>query len=470
MPAFCMCDIIRKTAVRGKCMKKLFYILIIVLMVVLGGCGQAVDQTAPAGADEADVKKSAESWRGLLSQSSFDEFSETAQIHIEMQGLPGEEYAEAEFTADAGQVLEAESVKIKLRGNSSKESAKKAYTIKFEEEVELLGMDPGKKWALVSNPFDKSLMRPALGFAYAEALGLNYVPETRLCQVWVNEVFMGVYTVMEPVEAGEGRVEIDPEDGDFLLERNYGRTEEDTVYMNSYGGMRFEFNEPEEPDEAQQKECYDYLMKAEEAIFSGNHEEYEKCIDVESFVKFYVFYEMIKDVDFGEYSTRYYIKDGILCAGPPWDLDLTMGNVSAEKGEFKYDYYNNKDGSGDSSEGLWVASADYYYWLCQDPWFGTQVKQFWQESRHITENLAETNELGASLIDVFLNVHGDALNSNFEADENSGREVYACWTVDIPSHVSEWQQPAETYAGNVDLLRQWIIKRADYLDKEFGSY
>ena len=60
--------------------------------------------------------------------------------------------------------------------------------------------------------------------------------------------------------------------------------------MVSSAGLRFEFNEPEDPDNTQQKEIYDMLAQAEEAIFSGDHEVYSQYIDVESFVNFYIFH------------------------------------------------------------------------------------------------------------------------------------------------------------------------------------
>lgn len=479
-------------------MKKFIHKLICVMLmmvlaaVILGGCSSG---EAPAG------------------------LPEMGEIHLQTTEPPGDEYATGVCTvvqescddthledqyAGVDDGLMRLPVEIKLRGNSSRESAKKAYTLKFEADWALLGMESGRKWALVSNPFDKSLLRPAVGFALAEALGLEYVSQTRLCKVWLDDTYMGIYTAMEPVEAGDGRVEIDVTSGgatgpscDFLLERNLGRYEDDKVYIDSSLGMRFEFNEPDEPDSVQQAECYGLLAAAEEAICSGDHEKYEQLIDVESFVNFYVFQEVIKDVDFGEYSTRYYFKDGILYAGPPWDLDLTMGNVSAEKEEFKYAAYNNVEGAavfGGSAYGLWAATGDYYYWLCRDPWFMELVQQRWQAVRPVVENLAVDNELGENLIDRYLAEYEEELAGNFYGSregaayergapvpggsQGDGETVSAhgsvgrdtCWTVNEPAHMSEWQEPAETYIENVEMLRLWLIKRVAYLDSQFGPF
>lgn len=427
-------------------MKKYILYIMIFAAILLCGCSQSALETVAEPVEE------------------YTAFSETGNIYITTDAEPDEDYIVSEIRAEWGDTEITAPAEIKLRGNSSKESEKKAYTVKFEEEITFMDMDSGRKWALVSNPFDKSLLRPAVGFTYAQVLGLEYTSEIRLCNVWLNGRYMGVYTVMEPVEAGEGRVEIDPDNGDFLLERNMERYEDDQYYIDSPSGMRFEFNEPEEPSEQQIRQCHALLAAAEEAIFSGHHSEYEKYIDVDSFVDFYIFNEMIKDIDFGEYSTRYYFKDGIMYAGPPWDLDLTQGNVSSAKEEFKYSEYNNVEGAGDescdSTRGMWAASGDYYYWLCRDPWFGELAAQRWKSVRVVTENLAVANELGESVLDRYLDAHTASLEANFSE---------AGWSVNEPENPAEWQEPADTYLHNVEMLRVWLIKRANYLDTQLNS-
>ena len=422
-------------------MKKLVMILFTTL-ILLCGCGQqeAVQYEIP---------------------------EQLPEIKLTCDGTPGEEYIDAKVTAswaEAGNEKDIFDVQaeVKLRGNSSKEAEKKAYNVKFKEELCFLGMDEGKKWCFVSDPFDKSLLRPAVGFTYAKALGIEGTPEFCMCRVWINDKYMGVYTVTEPVETGTGRVEIDTDNGDFLLERNLDREETDKAYIESYLGFRFEINEPEEPDESSLRECGILLQDAEEAISSSDHSKYKEFIDVDSFVDFYIFNELIKDIDFGEYSTRYYFKDGIMYAGPPWDLDMTMGNISAEKDEDKYAIYftGSIDEKPDvnefysSSQGEWAMYGDYYYWLCMDPWFMDKVSDRWDEVCTITENLTEDNEMGTNLIDRYLSVYSSELEEDFQMYKGE-------------LHISEWQKPADTYTENVEMLRHWISQRSKYLDTMF---
>lgn len=379
--------------------KHSFYILLIVTAVIMCACGKAEYVFPDNG-----------------------RFSETPVLKVSQ--MPGEEYAEAE--------IDGMPAEIKLRGNSTKESEKKSFNIKFEEPQEMLGMEPGKKWCVIGQPFDKSLIRTVIGFDYAAALGIKHTPQARLCDVWIGDRYMGVYTVSAPVEVP---------DAQFLLERNFDRVESDKAYVESLSGMRFEFNEPETPNGSQLKECQKILENVELTVSTLDHEKYEQVIDVDSFVNFYIFNEMIKDVDFGVYSTRYYFMDGVLHAGPPWDLDLTMGNVSASKGETNYDEYQNQE--------LWCSGKDFYYWLCRDPWFMQKVRDRWDEVRPVTEALS------SELIDQYVAAHSESIDANYEI-----------WDVSVPEHVTEWQEPAADYQGNIDMLKSWLDDRFKYLEDE----
>ena len=197
---------------------------------------------------------------------------------------------------------------------------------------------------------------------------------------------------------------------------------------------------------------------------------YQEVIDVDSFVNFFIFHELIKDVDFGEFSTRYYIKDGKLYAGPPWDVDLSMGNVSQFYSESKYDRYHNKPAvgtlpgygtqSGDSTEALWVLN-NYYQLLVQDTYFRDRVRARWQEMKSVTDNLVMDNELGTSLMDRYLEVYGEDLRTNYSADG-------ANWQIAIQEGAYADQSVGLTYEENVEELRTWLEKRIAWLDTQFG--
>ena len=187
---------------------------------------------------------------------------------------------------------------------------------------------------------------------------------------------------------------------------------------------------------------------------------------MESFVNFYIFQELIKDVDFGHFSTRYYVKDGILYAGPPWDLDLSMGNLTKDHWEDTYKKYHNMpgygDGSEDSTHGFWGNEKDFYRWLCKDEAFMKLVVKRWAEVKSMTDNLVRANELGLSRIDWYLENAGEILESNYTS-EGAGWPLH-CKLVNL-----EYDEPAKDYVGNVEILRNWLIGRINWLDNAFLS-
>ena len=226
-------------------------------------------------------------------------------------------------------------------------------------------------------------------------------------------------------------------------------------------------NEPEEPNDEEKKRITDWLNEAEKAIVTSNHEEYEKYIDIDSFVNYYIFEEVTKNVDLGRLSTRYFCKDGKLYAGPPWDMDLTMGNVSVTHTETIYKKYNNNGygtKSGKSYEGLWVQNVNWYKWLCKDEYFMDLVKARWNELLPVTENLVYSTENKLNRIDWLLEEYLDAFERNYTSKSEGG----AGWKVNRQELLIDYDYPGATYMENVEQLKEWLKLRIEWLDNEFN--
>ena len=83
-----------------------------------------------------------------------------------------------------------------------------------------------------------------------------------------------------------------------------------------------------------------------------------------------------------------------------------------------------------------------------------KVSKRWSEIRDITENIVLDNQLGTNLIDRYMSAYSSELEEDFDMYRGQ-------------LHVSEWQTPADTYEENVEMLRQWITYRIEYLDTIF---
>lgn len=428
--------------------------LLMAALMLLGGCS-----TTPTDKSEKD--------KSAVETPFYEaEIPTMGNVYLTTAKEIDDEYSKADIKVEwEDGSLEEQQVKIKLRGNSSKSSEKKSYTVKYEEKVSFMDMDSGKKWALLGNPFDKTMLRVGLAFEYARALEIPYVSQLRYCKLYLNDEYMGVYIAMEPISDGKGHIDVDIDNGDAIFECDKDRIEEDKTYITAYPDIRMQMNEPEEPTDEQALEFEDFLHDVYDAIESKDHTEYEKLIDVDSFVNFYIFNEVVKDIDFGEFSTRYYRKDGKLYAGPPWDMDLSMGNVSRIYDDPKYHRYNNRLGYGndseDSAQELW-ATGNYYGLLMEDSYFHDLVCERWQEVLPITKNLIEANDLGDSLMDRYLEAYEEDILSNY-GPENTG------WSVWYQEGTYADRSLAIDYDGNLDELRDWLERRIEWLDEEFNK-
>lgn len=426
--------------------------LLLVAVLVLSGCSSTGAETASSG---VPVEK----------PFYEDELPAMGNIYLTTGSEPGDSYSKATVRVDWEEGgLEEQEIQIKLRGNSSTQVDKKSYNIKFAEQTSFMNMGEGKKWSLLANPFDKSLMRIGLAFEYAEALGIPYVSQYRYCKLWLNDRYMGIYIAIEPIGDGTDRIDIDVTKGDAIFECDYDRYEDGITYITAYPDIRMQINEPEVPTADQVKEFETFMYMVYNAVATRDYTVYGEMIDIDSFVNFYIFNEVVKDVDFGEFSTRYYIKDGKLYAGPPWDLDLSMGNVSRVYDDPKYHRYFNKNGYGnqseDSTEELWIL-GNYYGMLMQDAYFRDRVYERWQEMLPVTQNLFEENKLGESLMDRYLAAYQEDFLTNY-GPENTG------WVIWYQDGTYADQSVPVDYDGNVDELRTWLSKRVAWLDTQFG--
>jgi hypothetical protein len=164
-------------------------------------------------------------------------------------------------------------------------------------------MGKNKKWCLLANCYERTLIRNQTVFDFADSIGLAYTPSYRVVDVYHNNKLLGTYLLTDAVEASETRVDIDNEANEFILERD-ARTDEGTVYFttNRYG-IRLGINEPEEPTTAQYNWLMDFLKNAENALSSGNYDNVKKYFDIDSMIDFYIVLELFKNVDISSFMS-----------------------------------------------------------------------------------------------------------------------------------------------------------------------
>lgn len=361
-----------------------------------------------------------------------------------------------------------EEITLKIRGNSTANTVKNPYNIKFKNKMTILGMKGTRKWALLANLFDKTLMRNKVAADFAAIAGVTPALKNTFVELYLDGEYKGVYILTMPVT--DGTVDIDEDKGDMLLERNgYYNTELAGINYNytPISGIRFVPIVPEkgmETDEEKLK-IKNLLKEVEYAVISGDRERIEKVIDLDSFINMYICEELMKDIDIYQSSTYFYYKNELLYSGPIWDMDLSMGNVSVNEGSIdeKYAKYSNliwngkKAGngiSGDSTTGNW-ANVDFYKYLMENMWFRNLVSERYASLIPEIEKLYKDG----GVIDSYVEEYGDAFRRNYENGKYSMTDKYfSC----------EYDEPYETYEENVEYLKDWLNRRDLWIRKDMG--
>lgn len=273
--------------------------------------------------------------------------------------------------------------KIGGHGNSSFDySKKKPYNIKLEEKANLFGLGKAKKWVLMSNFLDHSLLRNRVTLDMGRQAGLEFTLDSTYVDLFVNGSYRGCYELFEKAQVQKNRVNItdleelteelndkeldeyehlavggelreykpdlykyyaipnNPADitGGYLVQfqlynRFPGKT--DSGFVTSRG-LAVQIDEPEYASQAQVLYIRKFVQELEDAIYSdtgynslGKH--YSDYIDVDSLIIGYLVQEISQNAD-GSQTSFYLYKesdtkgDGKLHYGPAWDFDLGYCN------------------------------------------------------------------------------------------------------------------------------------------------
>lgn len=345
---------------------------------------------------------------------------------------------------------------ICIRGNSTSLTSKKSYNFKLSAKKDILGLGEGKKWCLLANHFDKTMIRNKISYDFAEALDLPVKLETAFVEVFIDGVYEGVYLLSEPVSDGKNRVDIDINNGEFIFERcAYVAEASQGMLQTPVLNLNFKIKTPDadKVTDEQKTQLIDFLGKVEMAMMSGDPSVMEKVMDLDSFASMYVFEELFKNVDYTFDTNYYYVKGDKLYAGPIWDMDLSMGNASSTYDHRPYYKYCNSiidqvtygNGSGDSTEGIWAAT-EWYETLLKYAFFKQLVDNTFDQVEAPFEQLYSEG----GVIDQLVNQYGEAFERNY-------RDSY--WSLSKTYSKYEREAPDNTYAANVEYLKDWLKKR-----------
>ena len=381
------------------------------------------------------------------SQEKFDDDAELPQLVINLntpiEYLSKEFYSEG--TVEIKSNLQSErfqkkSILLRGRGNTTWSFAKKPYQIKFHEQEEVLGLPPAKKWVLLAPYSDKSLLRTEIALSLSRKSQIGWTSASSFVELFINQEYLGVYQLVEKIEATENRVN----NGEgYVLEVNrLNRLGPDDVYFES----NFHLYTIKEPNVSFGDSAYvfieSFIRETENVLFGENFQDsvegYSKYLNLESFVDWYIIHEITKNMEsaWGTSCFLNYVSGEKLKMGPVWDFDLSLGN--------------NYSANAVSTEGFSIQGSLWYSRLFQDSIFVNKVK--------------ERYRFYYSHQDLFLEeIDANAFRLNDAQERN-----FTKWPI-----LGVWVWPNATnypeYSHEVSHLKDWLKNRMDWLNEEIEN-
>jgi hypothetical protein len=281
-----------------------------------------------------------------------------------------EDYVSGTMTIwQEGSKIHENTMRIRGRGNATWGYPKKPYKIKLDSKANFFGMGNDKDWVLLANYCDKTLMRTGIAFHLSKLMGFPWTPDAQFVELVVNGSYLGNYQLVEGIKQDEQRVDVDEDEG-FIIERD-GYYLQEPRYFVTDAGYGYSFKQPDTDDltDAQWDFIKDYMNEFEAVLASDEFDDltngYQKYIDLESFARWFLFQNVIANLDTNPYLTKNDNTTGSkVCMGPVWDFEWSLG----------IGWYA---GARPRPAGYWVQNGWYFAKLLESPAFTGKVKELW---------------------------------------------------------------------------------------------
>ena len=338
---------------------------------------------------------------------------------------------------------------VKGRGNYSWSNPKKPYTVQLGRPAEFLGMNSAKKWVLLGEFVDKTLLRTYLTFNLARDISQGeFNPDCRYADVYLNGKYNGLYVITDSVQIYPNRVDIDEEtEALFEIEATYRHDDHTYCVDMRNGSHHIVYKKPDDDDILKEKR-FDNLAKFQDffdefhTALGEGYAEFSKYINVESFVNWYIVNELVKNYDSAFTSSCYtYIKDGILYMGPLWDYHTCYGNQEVATCRIPTGYH--------------VRTSPWFSVMMDDEKFNRLVCERW------------TQLTKAGVIDNFVEQIPGIIKNMAESVELN----YELWPGALRESGLRGRRFSKfTFEEEVDYLVDWLWERIYWLDDEWYIY
>jgi len=403
----------------------------------------------------------------------------------------GRDYVEAKKTnttngsmvmlSNKGKLVYSGNLKqIKGRGNTTFNAIKKPYQIKLEESADLTltGLDSNKSktWILLANAYDPTLIHNTVGYRLAKKMKLN-VPDCIPVDLYYDGNYRGNYLLTEKVEIGDGRVNIaslekqnkkanddndcgdnateigtnkygatisyvkgvkNPEDitGGYLIEQDNAYYMDERSYFVTTDGVPFVIKSPENCSKEEVLYISEYVEEMMQAAKNGGinpstGKSVWDYVDKTTLARYFIFNQIVCNADAFVSSTYFYLdqNEGLLMAGPVWDLDDSYG--------IREDVAFTEGFCGD---------LRYMTYFIELPEFRNEVKKYYSSYGY---SLASNQGINSAAKEI-------------SASEKMNRILW--------NGKDEVYQTLENYNEDINYMNMYAGNRAKWLKQEFLSW
>ena len=373
--------------------------------------------------------------------------------------------------------------KIKGRGNYTWTWEKKPYALKFDNKTKVLGMPAHKRWILLANWRDHTLIRNDVTFELSRRAGLPYTVSGQFVELVFNGEYRGNYYLCEQIKIDENRVNITPFDdnfddltGGYLMEID-SYWDEVNKFHSAYFNLNYMFKEPDEDPAAEGTDAhyalgyawmenhineFERVLKTKECVESGEYEDY---LNGDSAILFMLLNEVSGNRDFfqgyphnGPHSTYLYkgkIQDGErskLFMGPGWDFDYeTFIPAKWYSSNKTYQWRGFKQ------------SGYYYYWLCYNSTFVARIKELWNSRMSSFQDVATDNTgyIDKMVEKIRLSQEFDAKKWPFNTNQENRNDNHDYYDEDSGKYYS--------YQEAIDLMKSSLTSRITWMNTQISG-
>lgn len=397
--------------------------------------------------------------RGEGNDSHFYQITNlpTVSIHTLNDEIPYDKeheiVSQLTIISENGTKLLSEPGSIRERGNYSRNFDKKPYRIKFDEKQHVLDAPAkAKKWTLINNYGDKTLMRNLLAFELSRRLGMPYTPYGTAVDVLLNGEYKGCYQLCDQIQVHKNRVNItemtihDNEGsaltGGYFIEID-AYADQEKSWFKSVKGNPVTIKSPDEDSITTNQRNYI------RSHFNKMEDDPHQFIDKNTFLRHFLVGELSGNTD--TYWSVYMYKqrdDDTMFTGPVWDFDLAFDNDNRT-----YPVCNKKDfiyRSGGSCTGNLKKIVDEF--VIRSDESQSLMLDIWDKARH------------ADLTEESLVAYIDQMEAELD---HSQQLNFLRWPI-LNKKVHQNPQALGSFQAEVENVRRFMKERLKWMDKRLG--